>query len=267
MLRPLVAAGVWWTILVPISAAQEPPNLGRRLSFVVGPLFLAQRDEKASPVRYSGAARFLEVGYTTRTSRRKVDLRVGGAVGTLRSALTQPDGFPRQSSGRWWAHLELSRAVGAPRSGTRWLVGGVMSANGTLTFHYYASGGNNGGYAFFSTTLGPVVTVERARGERATLSARLSVPVLAVIARPYGVFTPLYRDPRPRGTGLPLRVATVNVLQAADFTATYTTTRRAGVDLVIGYHLVVEHYRDEERFRFASQRVSLALALRLGGRP
>jgi hypothetical protein len=250
-----------------MSAAQDAGNLGRRLTLAVGPLFLAQRDEKASPVRYSGSAPFLEVGYTTRTSRRNVALRVGGAVGTLRSALTQPDGFPRQSSGRWWAHLELSRAVGAPRLGTRWLVGGVMSAHGTLTFHYYASGGNDGGYAFFSTTLGPVVTVERARGERATVSARLTLPVLAVIARPYGVFTPLYRDPRPRGTGLPLRVATVNVFQAADFTATYTATRRSGVNLVLGYHVVIERYRDEEQFRFASQRVSLALALRLGGRP
>jgi hypothetical protein len=265
MLRPLVVAGLAWTTLVPLSAAQDPPNLGRRLTFVVGPLFLAQRDDKASPVRYSGAATFLEVGYTTRTSRRTVDLRVGGAVSTLRSGLTQSDGFPRQATSRWWAHLELSRAVGAPRSGTRWLVGGLLSAQGTLSFHYYTSGGNNGGYAFFSTTLGPVVTVERARHERAMVSARLSVPVFTVVARPYGVFAPLYREPRPRGTGLPLRVATVDVFQAADFTATYTATRRAGVDFALGYHLIVERYRDEERFRFASQAFSLALALRLGG--
>ncbi len=262
MLRPLAIAGVAWTILVPMSAAQQAATVGRRLTFVVGPLFLAQRDEIASPVRYGGAAPFLEVSYATRTSRRKVDLRVGGAVGTLRSALTRGNDVPHQRTGRSWVNFEYSRTLGVPRSHTRWLVGGLMVARGTLIVHRYGVP-NDGGYAFFATTVGPVVSVERARGERTTLSARLSVPVLALIGRPYGVFGPLHRDPRPSGNGLRLRVATVDVFQAADFTAAYTATRRSGVDFILGYHLIVERYRDEERFRFASQGVSLALGLHL----
>ena len=267
MLRPLVVAGLAWTILVPMSAAQREPHAGRRLTLAVGPLFLAQRDEIASPVRYGGTAPFLEVGYTTRTSRRKIDLRVGGAIGTLRSALTRGNDLPHQRTGRGWVNLEYSRTLGPPGTRARWLVGGLMSSRGTVIFHYYGAGGNDGGYAFFSTTVGPVITVERASGERTALSARLSVPVVALIGRPYGTFGLLYTDPRPNGTGLQLRVVTVAAFQAADFAATYTATHRSGADLVLGYHLVVERYRDDESFRFASQGVSLTLALRLGGKP
>lgn len=252
-------------LLVPTSAAQDPANVGRRLAFAVGPLFVAQRDEIASPARYSGSAPFLEVGYTARTGRRQVDLRVGGAFGTLRSALTQANGLPHQRTGRAWVNLEYSRTLSAPRARTRWLVGGLMSARGTLIFHYYGAGGNDGGYAFVSTTLGPVVTVERGTGERTALSARLSVPVIALIGRPYGIFGPLYTDP-PTGVGLQSRVVTLATFQAADFAATYTATRRAGPDFVLGYHLVVERFHDDEPFRFAAQGLSLSLAFRLGGK-
>ena len=267
MLRPLVVAAVASSLLVPMSAAQDAGNLGRRLTLAVGPLFLAQRDEIASPVRYGGTAPFLEVGYTTRTSRRKIDLRVGGAIGTLRSALTRGNALPHQRTGRGWVNVEYSRTLGPPGARTRWLVGGLMSVRGTVILHYYGAGGNDGGYAFFATTVGPVVTVERARGERAALSARLSVPLVAFIGRPYGVFGPLYTDPRPAGIGLQPRVVTIAAFQAADFAATYTAAHRSGADLMLGYHVVVERYHDDEPFRFASQGVSLTLALRLGGKP
>lgn len=267
MWRPLVVTVGAWSLLVPAAATQENPNVGRRVSLVVGPLFVSQRDEKASPVLYGGAAPFLEVGYTTRTGHRKLDLRMGGALGTLRSALTQPNDLPHQKTLRGWINVEYARALGAPYGQTRWMLGGRMSANATVIHHVYdAPTGNEQGYAFFTTTLGPVVVVERAGGERATLSAALGVPVLALIGRPYSVFAPFYNDPRPSGIGFWPRVATVGEFQAADFTAAYTA-HRSGADLVLGYHLVVERYRDVEPFRFASQGVSLTLAMRVGGSP
>lgn len=266
MWRPLVVTVGAWSLLVPGAATQENPNVGRRVALVVGPVFVSQRDEKASPVRYSGAAPFLEVGYTTRTTRRKLDLRLGGALGTLQSALTQSNNLPQQTIGRGWVSLEYSRTLGAPPFPTRWLLGGRLSASGTVTQHAYASAaGSDQGYAFFSTTLGPVVAVEHTSGERATLSAALSVPVLALITRPYSVFV-LYYKPPPANLGLHSRLTTVGAFQAADFRAAYTA-HRSGADLMLGYHLLVERYRDSEPFRFASQRVSLTLALRVGGGP
>jgi len=266
MRRPIVVAALAGSLLVPASGAQEAPNLERRLSLVVGPLFIAQRDEQASPVRYGGATPFLQVTYATRTNRRRVELRVGGATGTLRSALTGAYDLPRQRTWRGWVELEYARRLRASDSRTRLLFGGLIAARGTLIHHLYdVPGSNDGGYAFFGTILGPVVAIERMIGEHTTLKARLGIPVLALIGRPYSVFYPLYIDHPPRAGGLRIRVATVDAFQAADFTAACAAMLRPGAELVVGYHLVVERYRDVQPFRFASQGVSLALALRLGG--
>ena len=262
--RLLGVAGLASLLLVPKFAAQEGPNVGRRLSLVVGPVFVSQRDEKASPVRYGGTAPFAEVAYTTQTSRRKLDLRLGGAIGTLRSALTQSNSRPQQRIGRGWVNVEYDRALSAAHSTTRWLLGGRLSASGTVIHHAYASAaGNDQGYAFFSTTLGPVAAVERVGGERTTLSAALCVPILALIGRPYSVFAPFYDHPHPNGIDPELQLTTVGAFQAADFTAAYTA-HRSGADMTLGYNLIVERYRDAEPFRFASQSISLTVALRVG---
>ncbi len=262
----IVAALVASSLLVSISRAQEPPNLGRRVSLVVGPLFISQRDENASPMRYSGAAPFLQIGYAALSSRRAIEVRVGGGLGTLRSALTGDNGLPHQTTGRSWAELEYRRLLGPRDARIRWLLGGLFAAHATVILHYGAAAGDDdAGYAFFTTTVGPVVALERASGQHTTLRARLSVPVVTLIGRPYTVFYALYYDPRPNTDGLHLRVATVDTFQGADFTASYTTALRRSADLVVGYHIVAERYLDAEPFRFASQGMSLALALRLGG--
>ena len=242
-----------------------PPHAGRHLSIVVGPVFISQRDEKASPVHYGGAAPFLELAYTTRTNRRKLDVRVGGAYGVMGSALTRSNDLPRQQTGRGWLDVEYSRSLDPAPSRTRWFVGGLLSTHGTVIVHFYeGASANKDVYALFSTTLGPLFGVERGSGHRA-LSARLSVPIVALIARPYGVFVPLYGEPRPSGTHLDSRFVTIGALQAVDFSAAYTVSHRSGTNLLLGYHLVVERYRDDEPFRFASQALSLTLALRLRG--
>ncbi|HMG19421.1 MAG TPA: hypothetical protein VK573_11900, partial [Gemmatimonadales bacterium] len=150
-------------------------------------------------------------------------------------------------------------------SSVRWFLGGLVSTHGTVIVHHYdAVSGSEDVYAFFSAALGPVVRVERGSGAR-TMSARLGVPIISLIARPYDVFVPLYREPRPSGTHLDSRLVTIGSFQAADFSAAYTVTHRSRTNLVLGYHLVVERYRDVEAFRFASQTFALTLAVRLGG--
>lgn len=260
--RPIVVAAVAWSLLVPTSRAQEAPNLGRRLSLVVGPLFVSQRDEHASPLRYGGAAPFVQIGYATRTSRRDLELRVGSAIGTLRSALTQADNLPRQRTWRAWAEFDYTHRLGSPDARTHWLLGGRITARGTAIQHLYAqSGGTDAGYAFLSAAFSPLIGVVRATSARTTMRARLGVGVLALIGRPYSFF----------GIGgvfpdhLPARVVTVNAFQAADFTASFAAEVGHRADLVLGYQLVVERYADTQPFRFASIEASLALAWRLGG--
>lgn len=258
----VVVAATACLLLVPTSSAQEAPNLGRQLSLVVGPLFISQRDENASPLRYGGTAPFVQVGYATRTSRRELELHVGGAVATLRSALTQSDNLPRQTTWRGWAELDYTHRLGSPDARTHWLLGGRIAARGTAIHHLYAeSGGTDAGYAFLSAAFSPVVAVVRATSARTTMRARLGVGVLALIGRPYSFF----------GIGgvfparLLVRLATVNTFQAADFTASFAAEVSHRADLVLGYHLVAERYADTQPFRFASIEASVALALCLGG--
>jgi hypothetical protein len=259
-------AGLACLLHVSVVAAQSIPYAGRHLSITVGPLFIAQRDEKASPVRYGGAAPFIELAYSTGTTRRRFDARIGGAYGGMRSSLTRPDDLPRQQSGRAWLDIEYSCSLTARPSGTRWFLGGLLSTHGTLIEHHYTTVGYNDAiFAFFSAALGPVVSVSHGMGDR-VLSARLGVPFVALVARPYDVFVPLYQEPRPSGTHLDSRIVTMWAFRAVDFSAAYTAMHRSRTRLVLGYRLVVERYSDDEPFRFASQALSVTLAIRIGGK-
>jgi hypothetical protein len=149
----------------------------------------------------------------------------------------------------------------ATGSQTRWLMGARFAAHGTAIHHYYSDpGASEAGYTFFSAAVGPIVGVERAFSPRTMVSAWVGAPLLALIARPYvgGGFL-------DQGGALHVRVAALNVFQGPQLTAACATEIGRGVDLVLSYHVVVEHYRDSQPFRYASQDVSVALRLRLGG--
>lgn len=260
-MRSLVAVLAVWSLLAQPAEAQATADRGRRLTLLVGPMLMTERDENASPLRYGGPAALFEIGYATRTDHRAIALRSGIAVGTLRSELTQPNDRPRQETLRDWIQGEYVRSLSAANSRTRWLAGALLAGHRTVIRHRYARGGS-ARYAFYSAALGPVVTVERALGEQTTLIARLGAPVIAFVGRPYGALRGSFYLIPPH---LPLRVATVPRYQAVDFTVAYTTNVRHRAAIVIGHHLDVQRYHDGQPFRFASQSVSFAVALRLGG--
>jgi hypothetical protein len=246
-------------LLASPSDAQENAASGHRVTLAVGPLLVTQRDEHASPLRYRGTASFFEVSYAPSGVRRSLAVRLGGAFGNLRSGLTQPDHLPRQATYRGWFEVEYLRSLSTADSRTRWGLGALLAARGTVIHHLYdQSGGADAGYAFVSTTLGPVLSLRRAAGRHTTLGMRLGVPLLAVIQRPYGMVN-------PDDASLRSQVATMDTFQALDFMVTCTRRLPGGSDITLGYRLVVERYRDAEPFQSASGAVSLALALRVGG--
>lgn len=259
--RPMVGVIVTSLFLAALAQGQEAPGRGRRLTFGAGPLLISQRDENASPLRYGGAAPFLDLGYVTQTDRGRLALRLGGGFGVLGSALTGDSDFPRQETWRWGVEVEYARALTATDSRTRWFLGARIAGRGTAIQHLYAPDGNEGAYAFATVALGPVIALQRVTGARTTLDARLSTAVLALVGRPYGAF---YADVHRIPDALHPRIATVDAFQSGDFEAAYTAEIRHRADIVLGYRLLVERYRDAERFRFAAQGVSVALALRLG---
>ena len=246
-------------LLASTSPAQEGPIREHQLSVGGGPLFVSQRDANASPLRYGGTASSFHAGYAARTGGQWVAVRLGGALGSLRSDLTQGD-LPRQEAWRGWIETEYARVLISDFR-TRWLLGARLAAHGTAIHHFYADPGRSeAGYTFFSAALGPIVGVERAIGGRTTVSAWLGASLLALIARPYvgGSFL-------EQGGALHLRVAAVDAFQAPQLTAVYTTEIARGTDFVLVYHATVERYRDSQPFRYASQDVCLALQVRFGG--
>lgn len=260
-MRSLIAVLAVWSLLAQPAEAQAAADRGRRLTLLVGPMLMTERDENASPLRYSGPAALFEIGYATRTDRRWLALRFGGAFGTLRSTLTQGNDLPRQATQRGWMEVEYVRMVGARNFRTSWFLGARLAARGTQMRHFYADPGRfDAPYAFLSAALGPILAAERASGANSTVRAKLAIGAIALIARPYSVWDlRLFPDP------LHSRLVTLNALQAADLTVEYTAELHRAADLLISYRLVVERYRDARPFRFASQGVSVALALRLGG--
>ena len=247
-------------LLVTASPAQRVPFREHQLSVAGGPLLLSQRDGNASPLRYGGTVPSFQAGYAVLTHRQWFALRLGGGLGRLRSDLTQGN-RPRQEAWRGWIETEYAHVLITSAARTRWFLGARLAAHGTATHHFYADpGGSEAGYTFFSAALGPMVALERSTGVRSSVSAWLGAPVVALLARPYlgGGFL-------SEGGALHVRVAALDVFQAAQLTAAYTTEIGRGTDIVLGYHAVVERYRDTQPYHFASQDLCVALQVRFGG--
>jgi hypothetical protein len=260
MARPVLAALTVLFCLTSLIQAQEAGGRERHLALAAGPLFISQRDEIASPLRYGGVAPFAEVVYVTQTHRRSLALRFGAAIGTLGSALTDGNDVPRQRTWRAWIETEYAHALSTAQSPTRWFLGARAAVEGTVIQHFYADpGGHVAGYLFLSAVLGPVVAVQRPMGAHGTMAAQLCVPVVALIARPYSSVLEI------PGLGLHVRGATLNEFQAAQLRATYTIELQPGTGLIVGYRLAIESYRDAQSFRLASQGASVGAVLRLSG--
>jgi len=260
MARSLIAVLVGLLCIAARAPAQGKPS-GGRLTLAAGAVLVAERDEHASPLRYDGAGPFVRVSFETRTEQRALVVRLGGAIGTLRSAMTGADDLPRQELTRGWIDVEYARRIVARGHRTRWLLGASLAERGTVLRHLTVpAGANIVGYALYSTAIGPLVAIE-ATGRRSRLGAQLAVPVLALIGRPYGG---LYNELTLIPGGLRFHLATIDAFQAVDVTTAYAMELTRGAELLLSYQLVVERYRDDAPLSFASQAASLGLTIRLG---
>ena len=238
--------------------AQDLTDAEHRLTVLSGLAFAAERDALASPARYSGVAPFLQVGYLAADHDHGIAVRLGFSDGTLTSPNTDPStDLPHQESLRGWLEAEYVHRVGRGEGSLRWSVGGILAVHATLVDHFYATG-SDFGYGLFSASLGPAVSVAHPVGERSSLSARLAVPVLALVGRPYGDFRLVTAG------SFPFRLVTVNVFQGVDLSAVFATPISPGLDFAFGYHLVLERFEDSDPVRYAAQSFSLELAVRLG---
>ena len=239
--------------------AQDRTGADHRLSVLAGLASVDERDALASPIRYSGAAKFLQIGYVTADPRRVIAIRLGLENGILASPATDPStDLPHQESLRVWVEAEYVHRLGSGDRPFRWRAGGVLAVHVMAVDHFYATG-SDFGYGLISASLAPAVSVTHPVGERSSLSARLAIPLVALVGRPYG-------DTRLVSVGgLPLNLGSVNRFQSADLSAGFTTPLSGGLDFTLGYHLTVERLEGSDPVRYAAQALTVEIGARLGG--
>lgn len=244
-------------VAVATAHAQTPAAHGNRLLVSTGISYAVQRDQRASPLAYSGAGPVVDLAFVHRADKALLEI---GASGTSRRATSRITEhrlpYERALTGR--ARVEYYRLVaGDANTRTSWFVGGAVRVEATGNDHHYADlDMQTGSYGFGLASLAPAVLWEtRFTGGR-TISARLSVPVLAVVSEPY--FN------RGFDIDAPLRTVTIGALRAASGAIEYTQPVGARTAVVVGYRLWALDYRDAQAYRRMSQVLIASLSLHLG---
>jgi hypothetical protein len=264
MSRTHRTVGLILTALLTLAAGargQEVAGRGHRLGLVTGLLLMSEHDGNASPLRYGGSAPLLQLGYVTRGARSRLAIRVGGARGTLTSSLTM-SGVPSEHAAQHWIEAQYVRVLGSGAGTMRWLAGATVSVRGSARDHFYADpSGDVVSFSFFSAALDPTVLLERAFGQRGTMTVELGVPLLALVRRPYS-------DERVTAAGAaPLRVASLSSFTGADLSLAYARLLGRSADLIVGYRAIVQRHASGATYRSVNHALSLALAVRLWGAP
>lgn len=230
----------------------------RRLEVSAGVAWLSLRDETASPLRYGARTPSLQVGYAVLRARSRFAVRAGTAFGSLTSSISD-NGLPREADVHGWIEGEYLRTLGPGNGAWRWMAGGALAARVAGRKHYFANPARSGvGYGFASLALAPAGALELRTGADGILSARLAIPLLALVSRPYSDVLEIKYD------GVPIRVVSVGRYRALDAGAAYARPVGSGIEVVIGYRLVVERFDDVQPYRSAHHALWLATTVRLG---
>jgi hypothetical protein len=261
---PAVLRSRWRSVVFLVAAAiatahaQAPAVNGDRLLVSAGVSHAVERDQRASPLAYSGTGPVVDLAFVHRSDRALLEVGVAGTSRRATSRITQHDlPYERAFTGR--VRAEYYRLVsGGTGARTSWFVGGAVRAEATGEDHHYADlDVQTGSYGFGLASLAPAVLWEARFTRGRTISARLSVPVLAVVSHPY--FN------RGFDVDAPLRTVTVGALRAASGAIQYTQPVGGRTAVVVGYRLWVLNYRDAQAYRRMSQALIASLSLHLGG--
>lgn len=221
--------------------------------------WLSLRDEASSPLRYGARAPSLQVGYAVLRARSRIAVRAGTAFGSLTSSISD-GGLPREADVHGWIEAEYLRTLGPGTGPWRWMAGGALATRVAGRKHYFANPSRSSvGYAFASLAFAPAGALELRTGADGVLSARLAIPLVALVSRPYSDVQEIKYD------GVPIRIVPLGRYQALDAGAAYARSLGSGVDLVIGYRLVVERLDDLQPYRAAHHALWLATTVRIGG--
>ena len=244
--------------LAPVRA-QTPAANGNDLAVSLGAVYAAQRDQRASPLSYSGLGPFVELAFTHRAGAALLD--VGATVMSARStsSVTQ-NNLPYERELATALRVEYYRRIhGGGTSRTAWLLGGAAGAELYATDHHFDDPLQRvGSFGLALLSLGPTVMWEMRVGRGRTLSARVGVPVVGLAWRPYSEFRLLHNVPH--------RVVTIDDLRAVHGAIEYRQPLGARVDGSLIYRLSALDVRELQPYARMSQTMLARVSVLLGRR-
>lgn len=235
-------------------AQRAPLDSGSTLRFAMTGSQEARRDDVASPLIYRGVGGGAAVAYTRHTrDRGELAMSVEARIARLSPSTTVIRTTPTQTFTGGSAHVAFLRRIPvAQRANLRALIGGDAMLNISGVRHTYADPERTQhGFGLGYAGVGPRMGF-RASAGRNVLETRLSVPVVALMQRPYA-------DVRLLEQGLDLRLASVDRFRQVngEIALLRTVTRRIG--LGVAYRFDFTRLDDLQPLRTAAHSLSLEL--------
>jgi hypothetical protein len=238
-MRLAAAALLVGLVANPLEAQDRPEGAAvgaGAAAFVFTPslAYAAHRDERASPLRYSGLLWGLGVVYTSSTTGTGWHVGAEVARGTVdRGGRASPTESSTSGGLRGGYVRALSGAPG-------WRLGVEGTVTGGVRVH--RSGGADAGYAEVLLGVGPSVDYEHEVGEGGSLGVHATGTLAAVMARPYSnVGLARTRD-------LVVRARLAPGLLVARAGIRYAPWPPGRIGLAFGYDLTMERIRDDDRY-------------------
>jgi hypothetical protein len=243
-----------WLLAAAGSAHGQTVAADREVKLTVGVGRNDRVNRAVSPVRFGGAGIAVGLAYRASGNRLDIDASAHGRAESLEPAAGGSASDERVTSGE----IRLS-VLPARRARERTVsFGGEADLTGVVVAHRYADPGQRTTtYVLATATVGPLVSIRRnIGGGGGTAEARLSTPLIGIVAHPYSALR--------EGRALETRVATVASLRAATAVVSYTpaATRRFG--LVYEYRFAVMRYDAVLPVRALSQSFAIGLVRRSG---
>jgi hypothetical protein len=241
-----------------VARAQDATPADNRLFVSTGLAYAAQRDQRISPLAYAGAGPVASVGFVRRTGRARFEIALAGARRRTTSGITHDDRpYERGVLGRLRVGYYRRIAGGAGRRAA-WFVGGAARMELSGIDHHSADMPRQvGSYGLGYLALAPPALWTRPVGREGEISARLGVPLLAVVSRPY--FN------RGFDITVPLRVVSLDTFRAASGAIRYAHPLGARTEALVAYRLSALAYQDAQPYRRLEQALTVSLSLHLGG--
>ena len=134
-----------------------------------------------------------------------------------------------------------------------------FAAGASVVDHTYANAGKLlSEYLFATATLGPVIAWSRALGG-GRLTADAAMPLLAFVDHPYS-------DIRGKSAPLSFRFASLSNYRELNGGLSFSRPVSRTMGIVYAYHVGVVHFDDDQPVRSVTQRISVGLTTKLGGR-